>query len=185
MDAKKINQYAYNIISLTWPKYKKHMGDRDLENIKIVEDMLLKFKNEITTEFIASHTASAVESTKHSAEHIHPKTKLDPELYETLTVVTFKSNFKNLVVPPFQIWRRNTERRITDFRLKNDPTKEIDDWSEALYTAQTILKESDETKIIEGIRNYYPDAELVNIEQIFKDKLNLVLFANFRGIVTL
>ena len=177
MDAKKINQYAYNIISLTWPKYKKHMGDRDLENIKIVEDMLLKFKNEITTEFIVANTSVP--------QHVHPKTKIDSEKYETLTIVTFKSNFRSGMVTPFQTWRRNTERRITNFTLRNDPTKDIDDWSEELHTAHTVLAESDKDVITEGIRKYFPEAEIVNIEQIFKDKLDLVLFANFKGIVNL
>lgn len=180
MDAAKINKYAYNIVSLTWPKYKKHMGDRDRENIKIVEDMLIKFQNELTIEFISANKKEPVSTQKQQESQQTSSNK-----YEVLSIVTFKSNFKTSVIPPFQTWKRGSEMRITDFRLKNDPTIDPEQWSETVYNTHTILEETDENKIKEGIRKYYPDAEILHIEQIFKDKLNLTIFPNFRGVVSL
>lgn len=185
MDGKKIQSYAHNIISLTWPKYKKHMGERDYENIKKVEEILQKFHTELLNEFVTKHAPHQA-TTQDQVINISKKKSKKDEDADQFYVVSFKSNLKAKKPIEFQIWRRGSEQRITNYEIKNDPSRDISEWTENVFQVQAILKYGNKDIVLEKLKEYFPDAEFIGSEPITIEQINsaLSIFPGFKNLTT-
>lgn len=184
MDAKKIQSYAHNIISSTWPKYKRHMGERDYENIKKVEEILQKFHTELLNEFVEKHGSN--QSTIQEPAINISKKKSKKEDSNELYVVTFKTNLKAKKPIEFQIWRRGSEQRITNYEIKNDPSRDVSEWTENVFQVQAILKYGNKDIVLEKLKEYYPDVEFIGSELVTLEQINsaLSIFPDFKNLTT-